>query len=55
MILKTAKDYYKNYKKTLQERAKNQYRKLSEDDKNIKREYGRKRYKYTFKENKNTL
>ena len=44
MILKRAKDYYKNNKKVLKERAKNKYRELSEEDKNIKREYGRNRY-----------
>ena len=32
-------------KKVLREKAKNKYRKLFEEDKNIKREYGRNRYK----------
>ena len=33
-----AKDYYENNKKLLSEKAKNKYRELSEEDKNIKRE-----------------
>ena len=44
VILNRAKDYYENNKKLLRERerAKNKYRELSEEEKNIKREYGRK-------------
>ena len=42
-VLSRAKDYYEN-NKLLRERAKNKYRELSEEEKNIKREYGKKRY-----------
>ena len=41
MILNRAKDFYENNKKRLREQAKDKYRNLSED-KNKKREYGRK-------------
>ena len=34
-----AKNYYKNNKEILREKARNKYRKLSEEDKNVKREY----------------
>ena len=40
VILNSAKDYYENNKE--RERAKNKYRELSEKDKNLKREYGKK-------------
>ena len=33
MMLNRAKDYYENDKELLQERAKNKYRSLSEDEK----------------------
>ena len=42
VILNRAKDYYENNKKLLRERATNKYRELSEE-KNIKREYGKKK------------
>ena len=42
VILNRAKDYYENNKKILRERAKNKYRELSEEEKDIKREYGKK-------------
>ena len=42
VILNRAKDYYENNKELLRERAKNKYRELSEKEKNIKREYGKK-------------
>ena len=38
-ILSRAKNYYKNNKEILREKARNKYRKLSEEDKNVKREY----------------
>ena len=41
VILNKAKDYYENNKELLSERAKNKYRELSEEVKNIKREYGK--------------
>ena len=40
VILNRAKDYYENNKRLLRVRAKNKYRELSEEEKNIKREYG---------------
>ena len=43
MILNRAKDYYENGKKRLQEQARDNYRNLSEEDKNKKREYGNKK------------
>ena len=52
VILKRARDYYKNNKKVLKERAKNKYRELSEEDKNIKRDYGRNTYKICLKKTK---
>ena len=42
VILNRAKDYYENNKELLRERAKNKYRELSEEEKNIKREHGKK-------------
>ena len=44
-VLNSAKDYYKNNKEVLKGKAKNKYRELSEEEKNIKREYGRNGYK----------
>ena len=44
VILNRAKDYYENKKELLRERAKNKYRELSEEENNIKAEYGRNRY-----------
>ena len=43
-ILNRAKDYYENSKELLRDRAKNKYRELSEEEKNIKREYGKKNH-----------
>ena len=37
-----AKDCYENNKELLRERANNKYRELSEEEKNIKRGYGKK-------------
>ena len=42
VILNRAKYYYENNKELLRERAKDKYRELSEEEKNIKREYGKK-------------
>ena len=42
MILNRGKDYYENNKELLRERAKNKYRELFEEEKYIKREYGKK-------------
>ena len=44
VILKWANDYYENDQKRLREQAKSKYKQLSEEGKNIKREYGRNRY-----------
>ena len=43
VILNRAKDYHKNNKELLRDRAKNKYREFSEQEKSIKREYGKKR------------
>ena len=43
VILSRAKDYYENNKELLREKAKNKYRKLSEEEKNLKREYGKRK------------
>ena len=53
VILNRANDYYENNKELLRERerARNKYRELSEEEKNIKREYGKKRYHNLSEEN----
>ena len=38
VILNRVRDYYENDKELLRERAKNKYRKLSEEEKNIKKQ-----------------
>ena len=52
MILNRAKDYYENNKELLRDRANNKSRVLSEEEKNIKREYGKRRYYNMSEENK---
>ena len=42
MILNRVKDYYENDKERLKKQARYKYRNLSEEEKNKKREYGRK-------------
>ena len=42
-VLNRAKYYYENNTEVLREKAKNKYRELSEEEKNIKRKYGRNR------------
>ena len=44
MTLNRAKDYYENGKERLTEQAREKYRSLSEEEKNLKREYGKNRY-----------
>ena len=44
IMLNRAKEYYENNKELLQERAKNKYRSLSEDEKDIKKQYQKARY-----------
>ena len=55
VILNRAKDYYENNKVVLTEKAKNKYRELSKEEKNIRREYGRKRYHNMSEEKKQRL
>ena len=43
VILNRAKDYYENNKKRLREEARDKYRNLSDEEKNKKGEYGKKR------------
>ena len=54
-ILNRAKDYHKNNKELLKEKAKNKYRELSEEEENVTREYGRNRYLNKSEENKQRL
>ena len=42
VILNRAKDYYENNNERLRVQARDRYRNLSEEDKNKKREYGKK-------------
>ena len=44
VMLNRANEYYENNKEVLREKAKNRYSELSEEENNIKREYGRNRY-----------
>ena len=48
-MLNRANKYYENSKEILREKAKNKYRELSEEEKNIKREYGRSGYHNSLK------
>ena len=41
MALNKAKEYYKNNSERLKRQARDKYRKLSEEDRNKKREYGK--------------
>ena len=43
VILNRAKDYYENNIELLRKKSKNKYRELSEEERNIKREYERNR------------
>ena len=52
VILKRAKDYYKNDKEILRDNTRDKYRNLSEEEKNVKREYGRNRYHNMSEEKK---
>ena len=42
IMLNRAQDYHENDKERLRQQARNKYRNLSEEDKNKKREYGKK-------------
>ena len=56
VILNRAKDYYENNKEILRERAKKDIEiELSEEEKNMKREYGRNRYRNMSEEKKQRL
>ena len=44
MVLNRANEYYTNNKEVLRVKTKNKYIELSEEEKNIKGEYGRNRY-----------
>ena len=46
VILNRANDYYENDKKKIKRASKNKYRNLSEEEKNKKREYGKKQMSY---------
>ena len=53
MILNRAKDYYENNKERLRVQARDKYRNLSEEEKNLKkREYGKNRYHNMSEEKK---
>ena len=53
--MNNAKEYYKNYKERIRQKARNEYRNLSEEDKNKKREYRKKRYHNMSEEKKQEL
>ena len=52
MILNRAKNYYENDKERLREQARDKCRRLSEEEKNKKGEYGKNRY-HNMSEEKN--
>ena len=53
--LNRAKDYNKSDKKRLREEARDKYRNFSEEDKNKKREYGKRLKEYQKNRVKNAL
>ena len=55
VILNRAKNYYENNIEILRERAKSKYRDLSEEERNVKRTYGRNRYHNMSGEKKQRL
>ena len=55
MILNRAKDYYRNNRDELKVRARDKYRELSEQEKDIKRNYGRDQYAGMSEEDKQRL
>ena len=55
VTLNTVKYYYKNYKKKLTEQTRDKYKKLFDEDKNKKREYGKNRCHSMSKEKKQKL
>ena len=55
VILSRAKDYYKNDKERLREKARDKFRNLSKEEKNGKQKYGRNRYHNMSEEKKQRL
>ena len=55
IILNRAKRYYHDNIEALKKKAKHKYRELSEEEKGIKREDGRKRYHNMSEEDKQRL
>ena len=55
VTLNRGKDYDENYKKILNEQARDKYRNLSKEDNNKTREYGRNRYHNMSEEKKQRL
>ena len=54
-MLNRAKEYYQNNKEVLGKKAREKYRKLLDEQKSIKRECGKNRYKNMSEENKKRL
>ena len=55
VILNRVKDYYENDKERLRQQARDKYRNLSEEGKNIKKEYGKKKIPQMSEEKKQRL
>ena len=55
MILNRAKDCYRNNREKLKVKARDKYRELSDEEKDIKREYGRNKYNNMSEEDKQRL
>ena len=55
VILNRTKDYYRNNRGGLKVKARNEYRELSEEEKDINREYERTRYNNMLEEDKQRL
>ena len=49
------KDYYRNNRDELKVKARDKYRELSEEEKDIRRQYGRNRYNNMSEEDKKRL
>ena len=52
IILNRAKEYYENNKEGFGKQARNKYRELSNEEREIKREYEKNRYHNMSEENK---
>ena len=55
VILNTAKDYDRNNRDESKAKARGKCRELSEEEKNVKRKYGRNRYNNMSEEDKQRL